>query len=200
MPLESSEAKQSQVDTATIQETLLKVIRARSETSLSRSSALKNAVVEEVSNRDDFLYGHWMSLILVSGTGIRIILKVHFDTTTGRKMLANKMRRKPEDLDERMAIDHVRESTNLFAGALKSSLSHAGIITGISIPLVTSGFDEAVFSDKIDSRKLHDVWKVRWDGGEVVCSCVSDILSWNEFSGLQLEDPVPEADADGEFL
>jgi CheY-specific phosphatase CheX len=200
MPLDSSEAKQSLVDVPAIQEMLLKVIRARSETSLVRSSALKHAALEEVANKDDFLYGHWMALILVSGTGIRIILKIHFDSITGRKMLASKIRRKPEDIDERMAIDHMRETCNLLAGAVKSSLSHAGVITGISIPLVTSGFDEAVFSDKIDNRKLQDVWKISFEGGEVVCSSVSDILNWNEFAQLQLNDPVPESDGDGEFL
>ncbi len=200
MPLESSEAKQSLVDVPTIQEMLLKVIRARSENSIVRASGLKNAKLEEVANKDDYLYGHWMALILVSGTGIRIILKIHFDSNTGRRMLANKIRRKPEDVDERMAIDHVRETCNLLAGAVKSSLSHAGVITGISIPLVTSGFDEAVFSDKIDSRKLQDVWKISFDGGEVVCSSVSDVLNWNEFAQLQLNDPVPESDGDGEFL
>jgi len=171
------------------------------ENTIVRASALKNHSLQEVTNADDFLFGHWMSLILVSGSAIRIILKVHFDTGTARRMLANKLKRKFEDIDDRMAMDHMREMCNLMAGSLKAALTDAGIITGISIPLVTSGFDEAVFSDKVDPRKILDVWKIVWDSGELTCASVSDVLSWNDFTDLHIETgKKAEDDGEGEFL
>ncbi len=201
MAQESAEAKKLVVDTTAVKETLKTVIRERIENTIVRASALKSHKVQEVANSDDFLYGHWMSLILVSGSAIRVILKVHFDTSTSRSMLANKLKKRIEDIDDRMAMDHMREMCNLMAGSLKAAFNNAGIITGISIPLVTSGFDEAVFSDKIDPRKIHDVWKITWPTGEIALSSVSDILSWNEFANLGTEESSnSQDDGDGEFL
>ncbi len=200
MGAESSEAKKAVVDTSAVKEVLKHVIRHRVGNTIVRASGLKEHKLQEVSNSDDFLYGHWMSLILVSGSAVRVILKVHFDTATGRGILANKLKKKPEDIDDRMAMDQMREMCNLMAGALKAAFNNAGIITGISIPLVTSGFDEAVFSDKIDPRKIHDVWKISWPTGELACSSVSDILSWNDFVDLKVDDEHKEDEGDGEFL
>lgn len=200
MALETSEAKKAVVDTTAVKEVLKEVIRNRVENTVVRASALKDHKLQEVANADDFLYGHWMSLILVSGSAIRVILKVHFDTSTARSMIANKLRKKLEDIDDRMAMDHMRELCNLMAGSLKAAFNHAGIITGISIPLVTSGFDEAVFSDKLDPRKIYDVWRITWAEGEIALSSVSDILSWNEFAELKLEDTNNDEEGDGEFL
>jgi|GEM_PF-3514613 CheY-specific phosphatase CheX len=201
MPPDSAEARKAVVDTSVVKETLKQVIRGRVENTIVRASALKNHSLQEVTNADDFLFGHWMSLILVSGSAIRIILKVHFDTGTARRMLANKLKRKFEDIDDRMAMDHMREMCNLMAGSLKAALTDAGIITGISIPLVTSGFDEAVFSDKVDPRKILDVWKIVWDSGELTCASVSDVLSWNDFTDLHIETgKKAEDDGEGEFL
>jgi CheY-specific phosphatase CheX len=201
MPPESAEARKAVVDTSVVKDTLKQVIRGRVENTIVRASALKNHSLQEVANSDDFLFGHWMSLILVSGSAIRVILKVHFDTGTARRMLANKLKKKLEDIDDRMAMDHMREMCNLMAGSLKAALTDAGIITGISIPLVTSGFDEAVFSDKVDPRKILDVWKIVWDSGELTCASVSDVLSWNDFTDLQIEKPkTADDDGEGEFL
>ncbi len=200
MGAESSEARKAVVDTSAVKDVLKQVIRFRVENTIVRASGLKNHKLQEVSNSDDFLYGHWMSLILVSGSAVRVILKVHFDTDTGRSILANKLKKKLEDIDDRMSMDHMREMCNLMAGALKAAFNNAGIITGISIPLVTSGFDEAVFSDKIDPRKIHDVWKITWPEGEIACSSVSDVLSWSDFAGLTIDDEHKEDEGDGEFL
>ncbi len=200
MGAESAEARKAVVDTSAVKEVLKQVIRHRVENTIVRASALKDHKLQEVSNADDFLYGHWMSLILVSGSAIRVILKIHFDTGTSRGMLAGKLKKKLDDIDDRMAMDHMREMCNLMAGALKAAFNNANIITGISIPLVTSGFDEAVFSDKIDPRKIHDVWKITWPDGELACSSVSDVLSWNDFSDLKVDDEKQDDEGDGEFL
>ena len=200
MGLESLEVKVAVVDTSSVKDVLKQVIRSRVENTFGRASGLKDYKLQECANDDDYLYGHWMSLILVSGSAIRVILKVHFDTGTGRLILANKLKKRIEDIDDRIAMDHMREMCNLMAGSLKGAFNSAGIITGISIPLVTSGFDEAVFSDKIDPRKIHDVWRISWAEGEVVCSSVSDILAWNDFSELKVEIEQSADEGGGEFL
>lgn len=201
MPPKSAEALNSVVDAQVVQDRLKQVIRGRIENTIVRASALKNHSVVEVANPDDFLFGHWMSLILVSGSAIRVILKLSFDTATARIILANKLNKKFEDIDERIAMDQMREMCNLMAGSLKAAFTEAGIITGISIPLITSGFDEAVFSDKVDPGKILDVWKIVWESGELTCSTASDVLSWNDFKNLQIEKAQAEdGDGEGEFL
>jgi CheY-specific phosphatase CheX len=200
MGAESAEVRKAVVDISAVKAVLKQVIRFRVENTIMRASALKDHRLQEVSNSDDFLYGHWMSLILVAGSAVRVILKLHFDASTSRRMLAGKLKKKHEDIDDSMAMDHMREMCNLMAGALKSAFNRANIVTGISIPLVTSGFDEAVFSDKIDPRKIYDVWKITWPDGELACSSVLDVLSWNDFSDLKIDDDTKADEGDGEFL
>ena len=139
-------------------ENLKRMIRSKVESTLIRSARLEQAETEEVENKDDFVYGHWMAFILISGSSVRVMLKLHFSAKAARSMLGNKVRKEqdPEVL-ERMAMDFMKEQCNLMAGALKSSFNNSQIITGLSIPLVTRGFDEAVFSDKVDHSKIKDV-------------------------------------------
>jgi hypothetical protein len=127
------------------------------------------------------------------------MLKIHFNTATAVGMLGKKAREESPEKVSRMAMDFMREQCNLMAGALKGSLNAAKITTGLSIPLVTRGFDEAVFSDKVDRSKINDVWSLGWQGGAVTCSSVFEILDWGDVIDFTF-DENDDDDEDGVFL
>ncbi|MFW7379928.1 MAG: hypothetical protein ACOH5I_14035 [Oligoflexus sp.] len=198
MATQPSEAAQlAQFEQAT--ENLKKLVRNRVQQTLSKSARLGETKISEVKNVDDFAYDHWMAFIMISGSSIRIMLKIHFNTTTAIDMLTHRPRNKDTDRVQRMAMDFMKEQCNLMAGALKGSLNNAKIVTGLSIPLVTRGFDEAVFSDKVDRSKINDVWRLDWDEGAVTCSSVLEILDWNDLVNFQVESEDEDED-DGVFL
>lgn len=201
MSTQTSEAAQLvQYEQAT--ENLKKLVRKKVQQTLTRSARLGETKISEVKNADDFAYDHWMAFIMISGSSIRIMLKIHFNTSTAITMLTHKPRRqKDNEKLQRMAMDFMKEQCNLMAGTLKGSFNNAKIVTGLSIPLVTRGFDEAVFSDKVDRSKINDVWCLEWSEGTVTCSSVLEILDWNEIVNFQAEDDDDvEDDEDGEFL
>ncbi len=175
-------------------------IRSKVESTLAKSARLEQSKIEEVDNIDDFVYGHWMAFILISGSSVRVMLKLHFSNQNARSMLGNKIKKDTDHQTvERMAMDFMKEQCNLMAGSLKSVFNNSHIITGLSIPLVTRGFDEAVFSDKIDETKINDVWKLIWPGGSVICSSVTEVLQWSDFNNFELEDESDDEE-DGVFL
>ena len=183
-------------------ENLQLMIRSKVLSTLTKSARLEDSHIVDVDNKDDFVYGHWMAFILISGSSVRVTLKLHFNHLVAKAMLGNKVRNEadPETL-ERISMDFMREQCNLMAGSLKTAFNNSRIITGLSIPLVTKGFDEAVFSDKIDQGKVNDVWKLTWgdEGTEVVCSSVTEILDWGDFREFSYDDEDEDED-EGVFL
>lgn len=176
------------------------LVRNKVNQTICRSARLDKVDTIEVENKDDFCYGHWMAFIMISGSAIRIMLKVHFKRSTAIDILGSKTSGESQEKAERMAMDFMKEQCNLMAGSLKTSFNNAKIITGLSIPLVTRGFDEAVFSDKIDKSKITDVWKLEWPGGSMTCSSVAEILDWNQFTNFSVEEDDDEDEEDGVFL
>ena len=198
MSTQSSEAPQlAKTDEAL--PVLKTLVRQKVTQIIERSARVEEIETIDVENQDDFCYGHWMAFIMISGSAIRIMLKIHFKKSTAISMLSKKARSESSEKADRMAMDFMKEQCNLMAGALKASFNSAKIITGLSIPLVTRGFDEAVFSDKVDKCKSNDVWKLEWNSGSMVCSSVIEILDWNQFAGFEIDEDDDDDD-DGEFL
>ncbi|SMF36455.1 chemotaxis protein CheX [Pseudobacteriovorax antillogorgiicola] len=183
-------------------ENLRTMIRGKVLSTLTKSARLEESRIVEVENTDDFVYGHWMAFILISGSSVRVTLKLHFSNRTAKIMLGNKVKNETDkDKLERISMDFMKEQCNLMAGALKTTFNNSKIITGLSIPLVTRGFDEAVFSDKLDHGKINDVWRLTWgqEEGDVICSSVTEVLQWSDFNGFSYEE-VDEDDDEGVFL
>ena len=196
----AKDLKDLEANEATAEE-IKKLIRSKVELTLVKSARLEDSELIELSDKDDYVYGHWMAFILISGSSVRTMLKVHFTSDSARKMLGSKVRKvKDQTTLERMAMDFMKEQCNLMAGSLKTAFNNNNIITGLSIPLVTRGFDEAVFSDKIDHSKINDVWRLQWPDGEVTCSSVTEVLHWADFSGYVYREDEEDEEEDGVFL
>lgn len=178
---------------------LQQMIRDKSLKVLTRSAKVSTVTMQEVANRDDFVYDYWMAFIMVSGMSLRIMFKIHFNTSTAVSLLPKSSIGRSEDEVRRTAMDSIREQCNVIAGDIKASLTSAQITVGLSIPLVTKGFDEAVFNDKLDEGKSCDVWQLKWGSRSVVCSSVVEVLEWAELENLHFEAEAEPLD-DGEFL
>ena len=71
----------------------------------------------------------------------------------------------------------MKELCNLSAGEIKSQLVSKGIIVGLSLPLVTNGFDEVILSDEIQQKKvIKDCWEIKWKEGFITFSSEVEIL------------------------
>ena len=91
------------------------------------------------------VHGGWMCMILIAGQGIRVNFKVHF-SCRDIGVVIHKVYGKPiQEITEEFRKDYVREYCNLVAGGIKKKLEECEISAGISLPIITRGFDEIFF-------------------------------------------------------
>ncbi len=122
------------------------------------------------------VYGHWMTLILVAGKAAKLTFKVHFMEEEAKKLATHVYARPPTDISTPQAIDFMKELCNLVAGSLKKEFQDSGVIVGISLPMVTRGFDEVFFPRGDGFSQFEDQWKVISSRGEFVCSSHFEVM------------------------
>jgi hypothetical protein len=148
------------------------------------------SILELERNETVPIYGHWMSIILIAGHNLSIALKIHFDTIDGLEMLEAIASIPKEKQDMQSAIDGVKEYSNLSAGMLKECLGSYNELTGISIPLMTRGFDELLFlarDRRLGIQKFRDIWMLKCSKFQITISSELQIQDWdiiNELSEL----------------
>lgn len=147
------------------------------------------------------VFSHWMSLILISGPALKVTFKAHFKTSVAKLLAAPVFDKTPDDLTEEQGLDFVREFCNLTAGSLKKALLHYSIKTGVSLPVVTRGFDELFFSSGSFHNVYGDRWSVRCPAGEIRCSLSVEVVQPIDFTKITDTMPAEEQDSgDVEFL
>jgi CheY-specific phosphatase CheX len=105
------------------------------------------------------VYHHWLGVILLAGTPLRITLKTFFSSRTVSSIMAPRLKMRPEEVNPSLTHDFMREYENRLAGSIKRILGEADINLGISLPLVTRGFDE-VFS-KSSPSETRSQWSLQ---------------------------------------
>lgn len=144
-----------------------------------------------------------MAFILVSGDGLRISFKTHFNPGTARN-LAYRMfgEASPAALSERQAVDYIKEYCNLVAGNIVTVCEGLRIELGISLPMSTRGFYE-IFSDY--GVKPHpaivfsDFWRLGALADEIHCSALLEITDSDLLAPLADYDPTVLQADDGEM-
>lgn len=129
------------------------------------------------------VFGHWMSIILLAGQGIRFTFKVHYQTKEVMTLAKSIISATDHTEELSKAADFMREYCNLLAGSLKASLLEKEVDLGISLPIVIRGFDD-VFSEKKRSSAeyFHDSWALQAESGKVIC-----VLSVNVYANQLLD-------------
>ena len=147
--------------------------------------------IQEIEEWDRMVFASNLVMITVAGKDLRVFLKVHFRP----KKVLNVLPGVTTSIG-----DFFAEYANLVAGGVKQSLLETGLICGISLPTMSSGFDEIIFSDKIRPHRFVDCFSLVRDETEVFVTISTDVLSEavNE-KILQCESNTMEA-GDIEFL
>ena len=124
--------------------------------------------LKEADDWDRMVFASDLAMITVAGKDLKIFFKAHFRPKSISKTLP--------DLRTRVG-DFFSEYANLFAGGVKQVLLDTGLVCGISLPTILSGFDEVIFSDKIRSHRLVDCFRLVKDSTEVYITISTDIMS-----------------------
>ncbi len=166
-----------------------------------------NADVQIAEIPDDYnrkVHGNWMGLILVSGRDLRITFKVHFNIGDVRKILADMLGKTPEMIGETLALDFAKEFCNLTAGNLKQVFEEQEepINTGISLPIVTRGFDD-LFYQAASEGEVSELWKLRIGSVDLFCTPHVHVFDQNKLASLkytQSDDSQDDDDGEIDFL
>lgn len=148
--------------------------------------------------------GNWMSLILITGTPIKVTLKLHFSHKHIKKLIVPLYRvDSPAGISDQQSMDFIKELCNLTAGYIEQAFEQKDISLGISLPLGTRGFYE-IFADYSSSTspilKYNDLWSLKFEDIEIFGTVMIEISDTNALKNFVSYDIVEDEDNDeGEF-
>ena len=123
-----------------------------------------------------------MSFILLSCSDYNIIFKSMFSISALKDKLSQFMSLPLDKVSNSLVNDYMNEYCNLFAGNLKKILQYNfKSDVGISIPLISSGFEAFYFG--ISKRNtIYFYWKIKEESFDIICS-----LEFESLKGFKLE-------------
>ena len=148
--------------------------------------------------------GNWMSLILITGSPLKITLKLHFSHKQIKKLIFPLYRAtSPEGISDQQSMDFIKELCNLSAGYIEQAFEQKNISLGISLPLGTRGFYE-VFADYTPSTspilKYDDLWCLQFKDIEILGTALIEINDIKALENFVSYDIAEDEDSDeGEF-
>ena len=125
------------------------------------------------------IYGSKLGVILVVGPDVRITLKAFYDNQDVSTILSQKIARPATDLNQSKIDDYVREFLNRLAGATKRILADSAILAGISLPIVTRGFDEVFHTQNKAGLEKTNIWSLESDSAATL-TFSSSIVAVNQ--------------------
>jgi hypothetical protein len=187
-----------------VSEKLQKLVRFASLERMKSVALRQDIIAEElayVANRLT-VHAHWMAFILLAGEGGTITFKAHYSSSNIQSLVALALNKDIDKINSELISDFMREYCNLTAGVIKTKLADVGISTGLSIPIVTRGFDEIWRIDRDVSNEIlsFDAWHLKWPSGSVICTMAARADVWA--AAQDLKDPTGLAgpESDMEFL
>lgn len=123
------------------------------------------------------VFGHWLSLVMISSKEITIAFKVHFMSSSARVLAGSSVGADPNDVPVSEANDFMQEYCNLVAGTVKNCLSEQGVQLGISLPFLVRGFEELFFPIEDPRITFEKKWEVRGANFGFICTSVTEIHS-----------------------
>lgn len=164
---------------------------------------LENIEPKAVNVQTDPVYGHWMSVILVMTPAFHATLKFFSSSPPLRIALARTLRRGLDEVPLALVHDFMRELSNTSAGHLKRSLEHNGHESGVSLPLVSRGFDNLFLEPTQNRESFSDKWAFEYDtDGLMVCTLEVGVLDMRALLKVEWtpEQTRQEAGGEMEFL
>lgn len=146
---------------------------------------LQSAQIQELPS-EKIILGHWMSLALLASSEMRVIFKVHFNTSA----LPDGIRiPKAEDSKTtvRLMQDLMNEYCNLVIGLLKRSLLRSGLGAGVSLPVALRGFDEVYFANEEGQALKLDRWCIDSTDFSFCCSVQFEFLDASKLQEIDFD-------------
>lgn len=195
---------------------LSKLVRSQSISCFKRYGQFKDVTLHTPDLKAIPIYAHWMSLILLATDQVQLVIKVHFNDSDIEKLLQMRYRSKRIEHEREVLDSFVNELLNLIGVNIKNTLNKVGIHVGMSLPIVTRGFDNYFFeanlldhelAGKSSVEQIIDIWKVSVrDDAAIFFSFDADIISKNILQNIdQLGDDLlmqddEDTENDLEFL
>ncbi len=171
---------------------------------LSRMQLYTDDVGFEIIEMDNAVSGgtvfaNTMSMIVVAGKSLRVVLKTHFNhkdsIPIARRLFGS------DEIDDSRSYDVMKEYCNLSAGYLKKICIEQDVPVGISLPVVTLGFNE-IFADSAETEQkliFEDCWRLKDVESDIICSCEVDVIDPKSFDNLMDFALTEEEDEDDEY-
>ena len=137
------------------------------------------------------VFGHWLCIILVSHRDMILRIKTHFTTDSGKAMVnaLGLSELYGDGLDLNLVIDTLREFNNMVAGQVKESLDTViGSGTGITLPLITRGFDQHLAMCHVrrtEAVRFFNFWRIDAEKCNIVMSTEIQINDWGILENIK---------------
>lgn len=184
------------------------LIRYAAEDRVRKHSGQANFNLVDITNhKPGQVLGNWMSLILITGTPLKITLKLHFSHRNIKQLIFPLYHAgSPEEISDQQSMDFIKELCNLTAGYIEQSFEQNDIPLGISLPLGTRGFYE-IFADYSSSTspvlKYDDLWSLKFENMEILGTVmveVSDINALENIADYKVDDDEDNDEGEFDFL
>jgi CheY-specific phosphatase CheX len=169
---------------------------------VSHACSSEASISETIEGYARRVHGNWMAIILVSGKDLRITFKVHFNIKDVKKILEVSFAKPYSEIEDDLATDFVKEFCNLTAGYIKQIFEKYELKSGISLPIVTRGFDD-IFYKPTNPDEIADLWKLDVAGVSLLCTPHFNIFNSSNIPTFNLDDSFDddvEDDGDIDFL
>tara|TARA_R110002167_G_scaffold128242_1_gene310309 strand:+ start:625 stop:1245 length:621 start_codon:yes stop_codon:yes gene_type:complete len=189
-----------------LKDKIKRLIRHAAEDRARKHSGQANFNLVDINHyRTGQVLGNWMSLILITGTPLKITLKLHFSHKNIKQLIFPLYNAgSPEEISDQQSMDFVKELCNLTAGYIEQAFEQNDIPLGISLPLGTRGFYE-IFADYSSSTspilKYDDLWSLKFEDIEILGTVmieVGDIDTLENIAAYEVEGDDEDSD-EGEF-
>lgn len=165
----------------------VEIARDRFQSFNTRGGEVSSQLAENIYG----LFAPWAAIILVSGSDYRLTFKVHFSLIHAKQIAIDPKDGASAALDSQnlntKCFDYMKEFCNLYAGSLKRAFADSNVSMGISLPLLTRGFDE-VFFPKADFKNTFEVfWDLTNQLGTVRCSLFIETLNVENLKKLNIK-------------
>ena len=180
-------------------QSLLRLIRNISRDRIPRNGLPDEVLVHEISG-SPLVYSHWMSVILLTCSDLKITFKTHFKTRNAQLLAAPLFNLPSDRISTAQALDCMREYGNLTAGGVKHALLRNRELV-LSLPILTRGFDEIFYADARPANTVYDRWRLAFRETEFICTVEIEASEEVDVAGWDAEDhPESENAMEIEYL
>ena len=159
-----------------------------------------DSIAINAPQRSGPIYGNRLGVILLAGPEIVVTLKAFFNLKDVLEIIERKIGRSVATESSVLLDDYVKEFLNRVAGVGKRHLCDSGISVGISLPIVTRGFDEAFNKESKGNLQTLSVWSAGQGKASLILTAASAVKNGEVVGRFTFAPVETEAEDDMEFL